>query len=357
MNLVDKNYFGLVNKILTKGKIKHNRTGINTISLFGEQLKFDINLNEFPILTTKKVWFKGVVHELIWFIQGDTNIKYLVDNDVHIWDEWAYTKYKNHMCSCHSDILTQEQFINNIKSLSKDDKFVLSFGELGKGTYGGMWRAFPYYNDVIFDDVEGPNYRPEECYVDQLKNIIDKLKTNPDDRRMIVSAWHPYWVNNCALPPCHCFYHFNTEELTEKERVEMWSKQQDEKYGPQMYRAVIPSQLPNDIPTRKLNCLMYIRSNDIFLGAPFNISSYSLLTAMVAQCVNMVPGELTYTIGDAHIYSNHVEQIKLQLSREPMELPKLWLNPDIKNLFDFKYDDIKLINYNSHPTIKAEVAI
>lgn len=368
MNNVDQEYFRLLQTIIQNGREKKNRTGTNTIGVFGEMAKFDVKLNAFPILTTKRVWFKGIVHELLWFIKGDTNIKYLVDNDVGIWNEWAYKKYidtsiseipEGHLESLFvpsgfslSDVshLTMEMFIDRIK---EDPEFAKKWGELGEGTYGSMWRNFP-----------GPvekghmGWEDKQITVDQLQKVIDKLKTNPDDRRMIVSAWHPYWVDHCALPPCHCLFHFNTEELTWQERWTYainigkhcgvtWENEQN----------LIEHLDIMNIPKRRLNLLLYIRSNDMFLGAPFNISSYSLMICMVAHCVGMEPGTLTYTIGDAHIYNNHIEQVKLQLTRNPMKLPKLWINPNIKDLFALTYDDIKLIDYISHPSIKGEVAV
>ena len=369
-NTVDEEYFRLLNLILNEGRVKKNRTGIDTIGVFGAQAKFDVNMNAFPILTTKKVFFKAIVHELLWFIRGDTNIKYLVDNNVHIWDEWAFRRYtdvhkvnkdvENNKWMRHNDdgsvsMFTQEQFIEKIKT---NDEFAVRWGELGEGTYGGMWRAFPY----SYDKRSNPNREDEEehqhvGHVDQLHKVVDKLKINPDDRRMIVSAWHPYWVDHCALPPCHCLFHFNTEELTLKERIEWWVSKHTDGNG----ISTPPTQEVHlddcGVPNRRLNVLLYQRSCDTFLGVPFNITSYCLLLAMVAHCVNMAPGTFTHTYGDLHIYENHREQIKTQLRREPMPLPKLWLNPAVKNLFYFKFEDIALVDYQSHPAIKGEVAV
>lgn len=371
MNNVDKEYFRLINTVLTNGKRKKNRTGIDTIGVFGEQAKFDVDLDAFPILTTKKVFFKGILHELLWFIKGDTNIKYLVDNNVHIWDEWAYKRYIDY-CKQHTENTfevnptgdlggnrwhsswNQERFIEEIKN---DNNFALCWGELGEGTYGGMWRNFPFYTeDSDFVGSSTVTGTGAESWVfggvDQLKKVVDKLKSNPDDRRMIVSAWHPYWVDHCALPPCHCLFHFNTEELTFGERLDLY------------YRSDLPNKSvsPSDeemlnIPKRKLNCLLYQRSCDTALGVPFNISSYCLLTALVAHSVNMVPGVFTHTYGDLHIYENHIEPLKLQLTREPKSLPKLWINPEVKDLFSFTVDDIRLEGYDPHPTIKMDVAV
>jgi thymidylate synthase len=313
----DFTYLDLVNRVLTEGKLKKNRTGIDTIGIFGAQARFDL-ADGFPLLTTKKVFFKGIVHELLWFISGSTNIKYLVDNDVHIWDDWAYQRYLKFVSKVvvvggiDKTTLSQEDFIHRIKTV---DEFAKIWGDLGMGTYGGMWRAFPFYDD----------YDRTPDAVDQLRKVIEKLKTSPDDRRLIVSAWHPHWVDHCALPPCHVLFHFNTEVLSDGRR--------------------------------KLNCLLYQRSCDLFLGVPFNIASYALLTHMVAHCVGMVPGEFIHTYGDLHLYVNHVEQARLQATRDPHLSPQLALNLAKRDLFHFNYDDIQLIGYNSHPAIKAEVAV
>jgi thymidylate synthase len=321
----DFTYLDLVNRVLTEGKPKKNRTGIDTIGIFGAQARFDL-ADGFPLLTTKKVFFKGIVHELLWFISGSTNIKYLVDNGVHIWDDWAYQRYLKFISKfvvvggVDKFTLSQADFIHRIKTV---DEFAKIWGDLGTGTYGGMWRAFPFYND--YETVASAEGRETLDTVDQLKKVIEKLKTNPDDRRLIVSAWHPHWVDHCALPPCHVLFHFNTELLSDGRR--------------------------------KLNCLLYQRSCDLFLGVPFNIASYALLTHMVAHCVGMVPGEFIHTYGDLHLYINHVEQARLQSTRDPYLSPTLALNLAKRDLFHFNYDDIQLIGYNSHPAIKAEVAI
>jgi thymidylate synthase len=321
----DFTYLDLVNRVLTEGKLKKNRTGIDTIGIFGAQARFDL-ADGFPLLTTKKVFFKGIVHELLWFISGSTNIKYLVDNDVHIWDDWAHQRYLKFVSKVvvvgESDkpTLSQADFIHRIKTV---DEFAKIWGDLGMGTYGGMWRAFPFYND--YDTVAPSEGKETLDTVDQLRKVIEKLKTSPDDRRLIVSAWHPHWVDHCALPPCHVLFHFNTEVLSDGRR--------------------------------KLNCLLYQRSCDLFLGVPFNIASYALLTHMVAHCVGMVPGEFIHTYGDLHLYVNHVEQARLQATRDPHLSPQLALNLAKRDLFHFNYDDIQLIGYNSHPAIKAEVAV
>jgi thymidylate synthase len=387
MNKVDTEYFRIVNDILTNGRLKKNRTGVDTIGIFGAHAKYNVDLNAFPLLTTKKVHWPAIVHELLWFISGDTNIKYLVDNNVRIWNEWAYKKYKDTCISkipdneleslsvlsgmslSDVDHLPMDVFIERIKN---DVEFATKWGELGEGTYGRMWRDFPFFTIV---DKTDPSTMPKfkslgtkgmYCgdepltflgRIDQITKVLEKLKNNPDDRRMIVSAWHPHWVDHCALPPCHCLFHFHTEELTLEERVDILQKQVGPVNLPKSDVWIIQKLNEDNIPTRRLNCLLYQRSNDFFLGVPFNIASYSLLTAMIAHVTNMVPGTFTHSHGDAHVYVNHLDQIKLQMSREPKSLPSLWLNPDVKSLFDFKFDDIKLLNYDPHPTIKAEVAV
>lgn len=381
MNKVDTEYFRIVNDILTNGKLKKNRTGVDTIGIFGAQAKYNVDLNAFPLLTTKKVHWPSIVHELLWFISGDTNIKYLVDNNVRIWNEWAYVKYKKWFETkdgsisiygtrkegCRSaEPYTQDEFVQKIKD---DVKFAKEFGELGEGTYGGMWRNFPFYTTVNDNDAstcpKGTASRTKGDYaeswffgrIDQLQKVIDKLKFNPDDRRMIVSAWHPYWVDHCALPPCHCLFQFHTEELSLEERVEILQAKVGPVNLPKSEMWVIQKLNEENIPHRRLNCLLYQRSVDTALGKPFNIASYALLTAMIAQTVNMVPGMFTHSMGDLHLYIPHLDGIKEQLKRKPKQLPKVWLNPEVKSLFDFKYDDIKLLDYEFHPTIKFDVAV
>jgi thymidylate synthase len=387
MNKVDTEYFRIVNDILTNGRLKKNRTGVDTIGIFGAQAKYNVDLNAFPLLTTKKVHWPAIVHELLWFISGDTNIKYLVDNNVRIWNEWAYKKYKDTCISkipdneleslsvlsgmslSDVDHLPMDVFIERIKN---DVEFATKWGELGEGTYGGMWRDFPFFTIV---DKTDPSTMPKfkslgtkgmYCgdepltflgRIDQITKVLEKLKNNPDDRRMIVSAWHPHWVDHCALPPCHCLFHFHTEELTLEERVDILQKQVGPVNLPKSDVWIIQKLNEDNIPTRRLNCLLYQRSVDTALGKPFNIASYALLTAMIAQTVNMVPGMFTHSMGDTHIYVNHIDGLKLQLTREPKKLPRVWLNPEVKSLFDFKYDDIKLLDYEFHPTIKFDVAV
>lgn len=263
-----KQYLDLLSHILENGNEKTDRTGTGTKSVFGYQMRFDLQKG-FPLLTTKKLHTRSIFHELLWFLKGDTNIKYLHDNKVTIWDEWA------------------------------DEN-----GDLGP-VYGKQWRAWQGADGKI---------------TDQISQVVNQIKNSPDSRRMLVSAWNVGEVEQMALPPCHIVFQFY-------------------------------------VANGKLSCQLYQRSADVFLGVPFNIASYALLTAMIAQVCDLEPGEFIHTLGDAHLYSNHLDQARLQLSRTPYELPKLVLNPDVKDIFDFTYEDIKIENYVSHPHIKAEVAV
>lgn len=263
-----KQYHDLLQHILDNGVKKEDRTGTGTISVFGYQMRFDL-AEGFPCITTKKLHLRSIIHELLWFLKGETNIAYLKENGVSIWDEWA------------------------------DEN-----GELGP-VYGSQWRSWP---------------APDGRHIDQITQVIDQIKNNPDSRRMIVSAWNVGLVDQMALPPCHAFFQFYVAE-------------------------------------GKLSCQLYQRSADTFLGVPFNIASYALLTMMMAQVCGLQPGEFVHTLGDAHLYSNHIEQAQLQLTRDFRPLPTMRINPAITNLFDFKYEDFELLNYDPHPHIKAAVAI
>lgn len=287
-----KQYLKLLTDILENGTKKEDRTGTGTISYFGYQTRYDLS-EGFPLLTTKKVHLKSIIHELLWFISGDTNIKYLVDNGVRIWNEWPYESFKK---SSDFSGETLKEFAEKIKESSD---FAKKYGELGP-VYGHQWRNF--------------------AGVDQLKGLVEQIKINPTSRRLILSAWNPAEISQMALPPCHCFVQFY-------------------------------------VNNNKLSCQLYQRSADAFLGVPFNIASYSLLTMMIAQVCNLEVGEFVHTLGDAHIYSNHLEQVQTQLSRTPRELPKMVINPSVKSLFDFKYEDFTLENYNPYPGIKAKVAV
>ena len=285
-------YLELCNHILTKGQFKGDRTGTGTYSVFGYQMRFDLN-EGFPLLTTKRVHLKSIIHELLWFISGNTNIKYLVDNDVRIWNEWPYESYKKSSFYQGESI---EEFVDKIKT---DTSFALKWGDLGP-VYGKQWRNF---NGV-----------------DQLEWLINEIKNNPNSRRLIISAWNPAEIENMALPPCHCFMQFY-------------------------------------VNNGKLSCQLYQRSADVFLGVPFNIASYSLLLHLIARETGLEVGEFVHTFGDAHIYDNHFDQVKELLANKPYDSPQLWLNPDKKNIMDFEMEDIKLIGYHHHQTIKAPVAV
>jgi thymidylate synthase len=261
-------YLDLCKRILNEGTLKKDRTGTGTISIFGHQMSFDLE-DGFPLLTTKKLHTKSIIYELLWFLQGDTNVRYLQEHGVRIWNEWA------------------------------DEN-----GELGP-VYGKQWRSFA-----------GPNGKT----VDQISTVVEQIKKNPDSRRLVVSAWNPAEIEDMALPPCHCLFQFNVAD-------------------------------------GKLSCQLYQRSGDTFLGIPFNIASYALLTHLVAHVTGLKPGKFVHTIGDAHIYLNHVAQVKEQLTRDPFPLPTLSLNPDVQSIFDFQYEDIEILNYQAHPHIKGTVSI
>lgn len=261
-------YLNLLDRILEEGVEKGDRTGTGTRSVFGHKMTFDLS-DGFPILTTKKLYLRGIIHELLWFLKGDTNIKYLQDNNVHIWDEWA------------------------------DEN-----GELGP-VYGHQWRSWPDYDGGA---------------IDQIKIVLDQIKNNPNSRRMLVSAWNVAEVNKMALPPCHTMFQFYVAE-------------------------------------GKLSLMLYQRSADTFLGVPFNIASYALLCMMIAQVCNLKPGKFIHITGDTHLYLNHLEQARLQLTRDPRPLPTMKINSDVKDLFSFKYEDFELVGYNPWPSIKAEVSV
>jgi thymidylate synthase len=263
-----KQYLDLMRHVRDNGVKKEDRTGTGTLSVFGYQMRFDLG-EGFPVLTTKKLHLRSIIHELLWFLKGDTNIQYLKDNGVSIWDEWA------------------------------DEN-----GDLGP-VYGSQWRSWP---------------TPDGRHIDQIAQVVEQIRNNPDSRRIIVTAWNPAEIENMALPPCHAFFQFYVAE-------------------------------------GKLSCQLYQRSADIFLGVPFNIASYALLTMMMAQVTGLKPGEFVHTLGDAHLYLNHLEQADLQLSREPLPLPQMKINPAVTSIFDFTFEDFELVGYESHPHIKAPVAV
>lgn len=295
-------YLQLLNHILAHGTDKTDRTGTGTRSIFGHQFRFDLQKG-FPLVTTKKTHLKSIIYELLWFLKGDTNTAYLKENGVNIWDEWA-----------------------------KEN------GDLGP-VYGKQWRSW--------EGADGTTY-------DQIKDLLATLKKSPDSRRLIVSAWNVADLSKMALSPCHCLFQFNTRPLTPAQR-DAWYFAQKQRSDVD-YRSVIDYD-DEGVPEFYLDCQLYQRSADVFLGVPFNIASYALLTMMIAQVNNMIPGDFVHSFGDVHIYNNHFEQVKTQLARTPYELPVMKLNPEVKDLFSFSYEDFTLENYHCHPAIKAPVAI
>ena len=295
-----KQYLELLSKIRHEGVVRDDRTGTGTKGIFGYQMRF--NLAEgFPILTTKKVFLKGVIHELLWFLRGDTNIKYLVDNGVHIWDSDAFRCY-NELCVKHGVLpVDLDTFLAAAGVESPIEGY--RFGDLNH-VYGYQWRSWPKGNGEV---------------IDQIVSVIETLKTNPTSRRMIVSAWNVADVEDMALPPCHTMFQFFVAE-------------------------------------GRLSCQLYQRSGDVFLGVPFNIASYALLTMMIARECGLEPGEFIHTLGDAHLYLNHLDQAAEQLSREPRKLPTMRLNPAVASVFDYKYEDFELEGYDPYPTIKAPLS-
>jgi len=368
MNKLDKQYTDLLQDILDNGVQKKDRTGTGTISVFGRQIRHNMK-DGFPLLTTKKMPFKTIVTELLWFLRGNTNIKYLVDNNCHIWDGDAYKNYGSNwlkenppFAGPYTDpCLTQEEFINKIKT---DDEFAKKWGELGK-IYGFQWRKWregKYTNELVVGGLEipdGPTYWKEG--IDQIQNLINDLKTNPDSRRLMVNAWNVGEIDQMVLPPCHYGFQVYTRELSEKERINILHT----KHGNKGHHIEAGFNMLDeyDIPTRAVSLMFNMRSNDVPLGLPFNISSYGLLLEIIGKMVNMVPDELIASLGDAHIYKNQVDGIKEQLTREPFELPKLVMSNQInfnesvdKFLNSCLITDFIVENYQSHPTIKMPLS-
>ena len=353
MNTLDKQYQELLQDILDNGIRKEDRTGTGTISVFGRQIRHKMS-EGFPLLTTKKMYFKGIVTELLWFLRGDTNIKYLVDNDCHIWDGDAYKNYCNHFMdeyleknelgeSYRNSLKPHpiDEFINKIKT---DDEFAKKWGDLGP-VYGRQWRKWEQNSVAPWGGLA-------INHIDQIANLINELKTNPDSRRLMVSAWNVGELDQMTLPPCHYGFQVYTRELRTPERMDWLNKMNN---SDQRYRNVTMDEL--NVPTRTISLMFNMRSNDVPLGLPFNLASYGLLLQIIAKEVNMVPDELIASLGDAHIYVNQIDGVKEQLTREPYKLPTLVMvtNPELK--FDeYVYDNFKLVNYQSHPTIKIPLS-
>ena len=305
----EEQYLRLLRDVLKNGRYRDDRTKTGTQSVFGRQIRFDLS-EGFPLLTTKKVFIKAIIHELLWFLQGSSNIKYLVDNGVHIWDDWPYRFYRESMEKKGETPLSQTDFIAKIK---EDAKFAKKWGELGP-VYGVQWRRWKTHDGREIDQIAQ--------IVDQIKDV-KKNKNSSYSRRLIVSAWNAGDIEEMAksgLPPCHSLFQFY-------------------------------------VLKDKLSCQLYQRSADLFLGVPFNIASYALLLTMMSQVCGLQPGDFVHTLGDAHIYSNHIDQVKEQLSREPRPLPKMKINLDVQDIFSFKFEDFTLEDYNPHPPIKAAVAV
>ena len=359
MNKLDLDYQNLLQDILGNGVTKMDRTGTGTLSVFGRQIRHKMS-DGFPVLTTKKMYFKGIVTELIWFLRGDTNIKYLVDNDCHIWDGDCFANYYRNFekylntLPAGSEvefIINKDKFINKIKT---DDEFAKKFGDLGK-IYGKQWRRWTKYEqntkvDGVYD----------EAIIDQIQNLINDLKTNPDSRRLMVSAWNVGELDQMVLPPCHYGFQVYTRELTWEERYEYMyntNVRAEDGFRPPLTPEMLQQY---NIPTRAISLMWDQRSADVFLGLPFNIASYGLLLEIIAKEVNMVPDELVGNIGDAHLYLNHIEQAKEQMRRELYPLPKLMFKDHLKD-FDsiidiLRINDFILDGYESHPAIKAPLS-
>lgn len=339
MNNVDKQYLDLLQDILDNGVYKETRSGA-VKSVFGRMMRFNLQ-DGLPILTTKKVFTKGIIHEALWFLSGNTNIKYLVDNNVHIWNEDAYRYYKE-LCRKYNEKeipQNEEVFLKYVKlnATHHFNTFEYTYGDLNK-IYGYQWR----------------NWRG----IDQIGNLIRTLKENPSDRRLIVSAWNVDEIPSMGLPPCHYAFQCYATPLNNMERLNWLCEHSNGEYDE--WKSATSEQLNElNVPKYGLNLMWNQRSVDCCLGLPFNITSYAILLRIIAQCVNMIPNELICSLGDTHIYENHIEGVKEQLTRDPQKysLPKLWLNPEIKNIDDFTFDDIKIENYESYPSIKFPLSV
>jgi thymidylate synthase len=366
MNKIDKQYQDLLQDILDSGITKKDRTGTGTISVFGRQIRHKMS-EGFPLLTTKKMAFKTMVTELLWFLRGDTNIKFLVDNNCHIWDGDAYRAY----CDNYPDVektfqyegsnievrkMTQEEFINQIKT---DDEFAKTWGSLGK-IYGAQWRGWKHMGHKPQQEMldENTNWPWKTTEIDQIANLINDLKTNPDSRRLMVNAWNVGELDSMVLPPCHYGFQVYTRELSLEERLQVWNikfgftnEEQKNQFDPNVHLDT------HGVPTRAISLMWNQRSCDFPLGIPMNVSSYALLLMMIAKKVNMVPDELISNMGDCHIYLNQIDGVKEQITREPYELPTVKISDRVVNdISEYTLDDIVLENYQSHPSIKMPLS-
>ena len=358
MNNIDKEYQILLEYILGNGHEKKDRTGIGTLSTFGWQIRHKMS-EGFPLLTTKRMYWKGIVVELLWFLRGDTNIKYLVDNDCHIWDGDAYKRYKiwaDDLSKTHKYLpYTKEQFINKIKT---DDEFAKKWGDLGP-VYGKQWRLWVHHFPKTYPEVSQDEKYIGVKSIDQIQNLITELKENPDSRRLIVSAWNPAELDQMVLPPCHYGFQVYTRELSYDEKVHEARKRFgfELEDGTRTFDINTKESIEFLNSTQRAISLMWNqRSVDTFLGLPFNIASYGLLLEIIAKEVNMVPDELIGNLGDVHLYKNHIEQAKEQLTREPKRLPTLEIIEREEQNFsmdEMYIDNFQFPNYQSHPTIKA----
>lgn len=344
MNKLDKQYQELLTTILEYGVEKKDRTGTGTKSIFGYTIRHSMK-DGFPLLTTKKMAIKSLMTELRWFLKGDTNIRYLIENNCNIWNGDAYKNYKlMNVFATDVDYISMDEFIENIKT---DDRFAELYGELGP-VYGKQWKKWDKYDHQLINKEGFPNVKSS---VDQIKNLIEQIKDNPDSRRLMVNAWNPGDIDKMVLPPCHYGFQVYTRELNLDERIDIYNE------------GVNPMSRSSDyfhehmdsygIPRREISLMWNQRSVDTFLGLPFNIASYAMLLTIIADEVNMVPGDLIGNLGDVHLYNNHIEQAKEQIKREPFKLPKIHLiQQDVLNgEFDYKIN-----NYESHPTIKAPLS-
>ena len=348
MNKLDKQYQNLLQDILDNGVTKSDRTGTGTLSVFGRQIRHKMS-EGFPLLTTKKIPFRLIATELMWFLRGDTNIKYLVDNDCHIWDGDAYKRYSDHFIG-YEDVPNKELFIEQIKT---DDGFAKKWGDLGP-VYGKQWRSWKFTDKFT----NGEQIAYVNGSIDQIVNLINDLKTNPDSRRLLVSAWNPADLQDQVLPPCHYGFQVYTRELSISERVNLFMQG---KKVERFLEKITNKDLDNkNIPKRAISLMWNQRSVDTFLGLPFNIASYGLLLEILAKEVNMVPDELIGNLGDTHLYLNHIEQTKEQIGREPFELPTLNQFPTYTgtkpSIESYVVGDFTLKDYQSHPSIKAPLS-